>query len=384
MRYLLGGYYGMRNVGDDVLLYVTLAEMASLDRYARFTVVSELPETVPCGARVRLVAGGHRLWNVRQMLGHDVWLFGGGGLLQDESPRAVEHLNRLGRSARLVRLLGRRVALVGVGVGPLRTMEGRAAARRLLERANFVTVRDEESRGLAAAVAPDVSVQVAGDLAFLLPRHMAPTVSARPAGVSTLGLSLLPHARSIGQDERTDAERAGAMVKALREVLDRHCEWRVVLFEFFSGSQEYGDARMLRALQEQLGLGERVTYLPYSGDLGAVYANLAACDAFAGMRFHACLLAHAAGVPCLMLAYHPKSESLAARLRLCPEAVAPLPVLQDPRALASRLEALLTDSAKFRPSVPLEAMTAESARNFTLLSSWLTGSRVRSAQKRKG
>ena len=31
MRYLLAGYYGMRNVGDDVLLYATLAETARHD-----------------------------------------------------------------------------------------------------------------------------------------------------------------------------------------------------------------------------------------------------------------------------------------------------------------------------------------------------------------
>jgi polysaccharide pyruvyl transferase WcaK-like protein len=135
-------------------------------------------------------------------------------------------------------------------------------------------------------------------------------------------------------------------------------------------------------LKEQLQLGERVSYQPYSGDFRAVHASITACDAFVGMRFHACLLAHMAGVPCLMLSYHPKSESLAARLGLCPDAVAPLPVLHDSEALAARLEALLTDSVRFRPSVSLEAMTAESARNFTLLSSWLTGSHKRITRER--
>jgi polysaccharide pyruvyl transferase CsaB len=382
MRYLLGGYYGMRNVGDDVLLYVTLAEVAAFDHDARFTVASEQPETIPPGVCARMVAGGRRLENVRQMLQHDVWLFGGGGLLQDASPRAVHSLDRLGRAAQLVRLFGRRVALVGVGVGPLHTTEGQRAAQRLLKCADFVTVRDQESRRLATAIAPEVSTLVTGDLAFQLSRHLTPTTAARQEGVRTLGVSLLPYAASIGRDRQADVERVVAMARALQKTLDRHREWRLVLLEFFSGSQEYGDARALRVLKEQLRLGERVRYQPYSGDFRAVHANIAACDAFVGMRFHACLLAHMARVPCLMLAYHPKSESLAARLGLCPDAVASLPVLHDSETLAARIEALLTDSVKFRPSVSLEAMTTESARNFTLLSSWLTGNHKRITGKR--
>jgi polysaccharide pyruvyl transferase WcaK-like protein len=205
--------------------------------------------------------------------------------------------------------------------------------------------------------------------------------SVRPAGPPTLGVSLLPYAAFTGQDPQADVERTAAMTRALKEVLGRHPQWRVVLFEFFSGSPEYGDARMLRALQEQLALGERVSYRPYSGDFSAIYASLAACDAFVGMRFHACLLAHMAGVPCLMLAYHPKSESLAVRLRLSPDAIVPLPILQDPLALAPRIEALLTENAKFRSSVSLDILRTESARNFTLMSSWLASNDGQVAQE---
>jgi polysaccharide pyruvyl transferase CsaB len=373
MRYLLTGYYGMRNAGDDVLLYVTMAEVAACDTNARFTVISERDEAIPPGAFVRLVQGGRRLESIRQMLRHDVWLFGGGGLLQDTSPRAVKYLQRLGRSAQFVRGLGRRVALVGIGVGPLATADGRTAGRRLLEVADFITVRDEESWHSAMSLAPRVRITITADLACLLPRHLPQAPPSRCEGSRTLGLSLLAHATSVGKKWSTDAERTASMATVLRDVLTQHDEWRVVLFDFFSGSDEYGDGRVLRLLQNQLGLGDRVTYRAYDGDFQALYSQLAGCDAFVGMRFHSCLLAYTAGVPCLVLAYHPKSESLAARLRLPPEALVPLPILEDRQSFTSRLQALLTDAAKFRSPVPIDTMAAQSARNFTLLSSWLAG-----------
>src|SRR5918993_5038329 len=106
MRYLLGGYYGMRNVGDDVLLYVSLAEVMRVDAQASFTIISHLPEAVPPGARVTIKPGGQRFGTVRDLLRHDVWLFGGGGLLQDSAPRSRTHLARLAQVSRLAKLLG--------------------------------------------------------------------------------------------------------------------------------------------------------------------------------------------------------------------------------------------------------------------------------------
>src|SRR5687768_7568035 len=73
VRYLLGGYYGMRNVGDDVLLYVTLAEVARVDRDASFTIISRLPEAVPAGTRVTISPGCRRFESIRQLMSHDVW-----------------------------------------------------------------------------------------------------------------------------------------------------------------------------------------------------------------------------------------------------------------------------------------------------------------------
>lgn len=384
MRYLLGGYYGMRNVGDDVLLYVALAETARVDREASFTVISELPELTPPGTRVRIVPGGRRFENVRQMLRHDVWLFGGGGLLQDGSPRAAEYLERLAGAARAVKALGRRIVLLGIGVGPLTTDAGRQAARRLLEHADLVTVRDEESRALARTIAPACEIDVTADLAFLFPRHAPIGPVHGPDGRKRLGLSLLPFASSVGRAGRNDEAIAVVLADTLRGVLERHPEWDLTLFEFFSGSSTYGDARVLQLVRDRIALPGRVNDLAYTGDFMTVFTEMKACDAFIGMRFHSCLLAHVGGVPCLMLSYHPKSESLASRLGLADDAVLPLLLLLDSHVVGARIEALLTDGAKFRPTVSCEPLIAEAERNFARLSTALPARPRRPHYARKG
>src|SRR6185295_1892265 len=60
--------------------------------------------------------------------------------------------------------------LLGVGVGPLATDEGRRYTRLIFERASLATVRDAESRDLLAAIGVDPDrVHVTADPAFLLP-----------------------------------------------------------------------------------------------------------------------------------------------------------------------------------------------------------------------
>jgi len=378
VKYLLGGYYGMRNAGDDILLYVTLAEVARIDPAARFTVVSDLPETTPPGVIATMTSGSRRFENIRQMLAHDVWLFGGGGLLQDGATRSREYLSRLRHAARLVKLMRRKIAMLGIGVGPLSTHEGRTAAAGLLRAADFATVRDEESAALVADLAPEVRVQVAGDLAFLLP----PTSIAVADRGPTLGVSLLPYSASLGRVDADDGRVVAAMAQALNRVLDTHPEYSVTLFEFFAGSRAYGDARVLEPLAAGLAFPERVHYRPYTGDFLALHREMAACTAFVGMRFHSCLLAHLASVPCLMIAYHPKSESLTRRLRVNADAVLPLALLHDGGVLGTRLEMLVSEPDKFRPQASIHDMNAASATTFKSMTDWLTQQNSNSIQVR--
>ena len=182
---------------------------------------------------------------------------------------------------------------------------------------------------------------------------------------------MLPYAGSLGKDRAFDDRCVETMAGALNRLLARHAEWEVCLFEFFSGSMDYGDAAVLKPLREQLRFPNRVSYRPYQGDFLSLYGDLRECSAFLGMRFHSCVFSYLAGVPCLMLAYHPKSHSLAARFHMPPSAVAALSILERSGELEARLERLIADGGAFRPGVPVGGMVHQSAQNISLLAEWL-------------
>jgi polysaccharide pyruvyl transferase CsaB len=366
----MGGYYGMRNVGDDVLLYVTIGEVSRLDCNAAFTIISSVPEVTPEGTRVTVRSRGH----LRGLFRNDVWLFGGGGLLQDRSRRSLQTIERLGHLMWLAKLAGCKVVLLAIGVGPLVTAEGKNASRRVLQRADFVTVRDQQSAELALQLCPERALAVTDDLAFLLPRVLPvpPPRDGKTNSNKVLGVSLLAYsAMALGHKGDGDTSAAEILGEALNDILGFHRNWRVKLFEFFSGSPSYSDARVLRTLQDRIRFADRVSYCSYQGDFRCVYQELSRCDALLGMRFHSCLLAYLIGLPFLMIDYHPKCTSLATRLGLPERAVIPLAELTEAGCVKARLESLIEATEQFRSPVPSSSRTAESLGNVTLLADWL-------------
>jgi polysaccharide pyruvyl transferase WcaK-like protein len=244
----------------------------------------------------------------------------------------------------------------------------------VLQRADFVTVRDQQSAELALQLCPERALPVTDDLAFLLPRllQVSPPRRRQAPSSKVLGVSLLAYsAMALGEKQNGNCPAAETLSEILNEILARHRDWSVRLFEFFAGSPSYGDATVLRSVQSGIRFADRVSYCSYQGDFRLVYQELSQCDALLGMRFHSCLLAHLVGLPFLMIDYHPKCASLASRLKLPERAVMPMAELAEAGCVRARLEALVEAPERFRSPVPSSSRTAESWANVTLLEDWL-------------
>jgi polysaccharide pyruvyl transferase WcaK-like protein len=282
---------------------------------------------------------------------------------------SLQAIERLGYLTRLAKWIGCKVVLLAIGVGPLVTAAGREASRRVLQQADFLTVRDQQSAEPARELCPESSPAVTGDLAFLLPRLLpVPPPRCRKAISSkVLGVSLLAYsAMALGEKRNGNCPTAEILGAVLNDILGCYRDWSVKLFEFFSGSASYGDATVLRTLQSRIQYADRVSYRSYQGDFRRVYQELSQCDALLGMRFHSCLLADLVGLPFLMIDYHPKCTSLASRLELPEKAVMPLAELAEAERVKSRVEALIEAPERFRSPVPSSYRTAESLGNIAL------------------
>lgn len=318
-RVLLAGYYGRGNVGDDAILVAIHAELLARRPDLRLTVTAG-DGALPHG--VERVDPRDLPVLAQAVRSSDLVALGGGGLLQDYWPvpssalltarqgGLVEYL----ASPVLAHLQDVPIVLLGIGVGPLTSDEGREQARLALQLAQRATVRDDESLAVAVdLLGADGAAHVspAADPAFLLRPDLDIEQVLVSAGWTperpTVGLALRHWPPGVDAPHWLDEVLAGVDAVAgprdaqvLMLPLDR------------GGADRTGSDLALAGLVRERRPG--VLVLDAGLNPARIAGVLGRCNVVLAMRYHAALLAAGQGTPSACLAYDPKIDHLASQL----------------------------------------------------------------------
>lgn len=316
-RLLIAGYYGFNNLGDEAILTALLQALRAQDPYMQFTVVSGDPDQTATAYDVEAVG-----WNDIAALtaaaeSADAIILGGGGLFQDYWGVPTQTMLMPDQHGMayfmafplLAALLDKPFALYALGVGPLRTDEGRAFTRAAFEAAGRASVRDAESRSLmiALGVEPDRLIQSA-DPAFLLesePSERSADLfsSLRLTEKSAFRLGVALRAWDIGVDQEAwTAQTAAALDRFIDEI-----QAEVLFIPFQVGGDALSNDRAVsEQVRQQMRHGGRVLIADQVDRASDMLSLLGSCDLILGMRLHSILLAAVVGVPSVGLIYDPK------------------------------------------------------------------------------
>ena len=293
MRVTVAAWIGSANAGDE-LIFAALRHKL-LARGAHVIAVT----THPTADRSTV---GHLapLALTRTIRDSDALVFGGGGLLQDQTSgfNLPYHLSRLA----LARALGTRRAVVGIGAGPLRTAAGRIQVRRALRGVTAISARDAGSADLLRSLGV-TGVRVTADLALSLP---SPQIA--PADVLCVCLRPWRAARGrlpVGVRARTDVTPE-PMVDRLARGLD-HAAGALGLSVRLVAMRPGWDDRLHARVAERLAADVELATPPAD----RVVDVIAASRVVVAMRYHAGIAALLAGRPAVLIGYDPKVTSLA-------------------------------------------------------------------------
>ncbi len=297
-RVVIAGWVGSSNLGDELVLKALLRKLR--DREATIVAISTDPAATRRDHRIHAV--DHRRLDAidRLIAGADVLVFGGGGLLQDETSRfnLPYHLSRIGNAkARKIPF-----AMVGMGVGPLRTNLGHTLVRKAFDGAVLGSVRDRDSGVVLEAMGLD-RPELAADLALSL---LSPVVAAEDRiGVSLRpwhGGSALPVAATWRKGLDEDDWFAPAMARALDEVAAR-TGLGIHLIAFQAGRDD-------RVNQQVAGLMKTPATMA-SPTLDGILDEVGRCRAMISLRYHGAIAATLAHRPSVLVGYSDKVTSLA-------------------------------------------------------------------------
>jgi polysaccharide pyruvyl transferase WcaK-like protein len=303
-RIFLVGWYGVDNVGDEA---IRLAVERAAGRFGaeihRYAVRREVEDR----RAVRLRGLGWRRY-LRAIRSCDRVAFGGGGLLKDEGqggPQGYGILVELLATALVARALGKRVVLLAIGVGPIRTRRGSWLIAAIARLADVRQVRDEHSARALRALGVG-RVEVAVDPTFSLPRQAAAAASRNGHAVLSV--------RHWFMFEPDRSEREAALQETIARAADALAQ--VGSEPRFANLYWPRDREASEGVMARMAAAAQARSL--DGPLGwdDLADELRGARLLVAMRYHAIACAAMAGCPVIPVAYEPKVVALSEALGL--------------------------------------------------------------------
>ncbi len=363
--FLIGGYFGAGNLGDEAILECMLKELRLLDKDLNFIVTSWKPEWIEKQHHVQSIHWKDVTGLFDAVQKSDLVILGGGGLFQDYwglDPTTYLRANAwditaYGSIPLLANLNNTPSMIYSVGIGPLKSDLARQHTKMIFENCQVVTLRDHDSLSLLEKCGYDLSDT----------QKTAPKVLADPVFSLTTSKK-----DEIFADEYLSAnrlcepkKRIGIVLRfwdflspqedwikniseGVRMFLETHNNFDVLLFPFHCNKENAytNDDIALDKFGALLNLPDRVHKIQMQFSPRQSQALIKRCDLILGMRLHSLIMGINTGTPIIGLPYDPKVSSMMKCVGLeeycCPS------LMINPEELSRKLEKGLSEQKSIR------------------------------------
>jgi polysaccharide pyruvyl transferase CsaB len=206
---VIAGYYGFGNAGDELILSALVREYKDKYPPQKITVLSSNPSETRRFFAVQAVNRWNMLMWLKPMLRAELFVLGGGGLLQ-ESSGPLNHLYYLSTIA-VAKILGCRTETRALGIDPAGSVFNRLLTRLVFGKSvDSISVRDRHSAEALREAGVMQPVRIEPDPVLSLKQSVLEAPSLQPARI---GLAVSP-----GHSCRLSAANVGDIVRRLSKL----------------------------------------------------------------------------------------------------------------------------------------------------------------------
>lgn len=293
LDYMISGYYGSDNFGDNLTLRCLMDHLEG----KKGTVLTHDVNNTQVPEKVHKIHRFH-LWKIRKaMKNTKVFMLGSGSLLQDStSNRSIFYYRYITSMAIRNHC---KTMLYANGIGPISRKWNQKRTAALLNKIDFITVRDQDSLDLLDKLKVRTPAILTADDAFSYSfndKAVSPIKEAE--GKTIVGINF-----KLDRGEDTLREIAAA----LSELADKHNLFYYLIPFHFSQ-----DHHQLEALQRLLPGSSFLVEATAEPQILNRY--VAACKYQIYERLHGQIMATMMGTPFLPINYDPKNRSLMAQI----------------------------------------------------------------------
>lgn len=168
LQIMISGYYGFKNIGDEAILASMVKNIKTKIPKAEIIVLTQNPLETSSNFQVKTINRMHWVEILKCFVHTDIFISGGGGLLQDSTGRgwSIFYYLVLILVAKIYRIP---VMIYAQGIGPVNRKFNKMLIKWILNKIDLITVRDKQSKELLKKLEVKNSlVHINADPSFLL------------------------------------------------------------------------------------------------------------------------------------------------------------------------------------------------------------------------
>lgn len=297
MRVVLSGYYGFHNVGDEAILQAIIHALRAEKSDINITVLSNDPEYTKKTYGVDAINRWKLPAVFKAIRAADGFISGGGSLLQDKTGmKSVPYYTGIMMMAYFLR---KPFFVYAQGIGPLEQSVSQKLVKYAVSKADFLSVRDQESFDLLREIGIARGIELVPDPVM----GMVYKEGLNHAWLEKEGIAEEPFI-TVAIRDWTSPGFAQFKDKIV-EVLDRCATagQHVVLLPMHGEHDDAFSREILSAMKNKAAI------FPHSASIEEKISIIGESSLLIGMRLHALIFAAVAHTPMIGISYDPKIDS---------------------------------------------------------------------------
>lgn len=286
MKVFIIGYYGAGNFGDEVLLAATINLLDTVYDSPKISVLSNNLENIRKSRQVEGINRNNYLQIIRAIIDSDMIIGGGGSMLQNvtSNKSLIYYLTILW----LAKFFGKKVVLLGNGIGPLKTSFYKKLTMNVLKKLDAIVLRDSDSYSLLDEFGLR-NIYLANDLAYTLNGIYEAKKIEKKILINLRQWNYSP-----------------SFIETIEKLVGYLIEenYKVSLISFQSGN----DDLILREIYNRISSDD--LDIIEASDYEKVIHEISSTELFIGMRLHGLIFSSICKTPFIGLSYDPKVSVL--------------------------------------------------------------------------
>ncbi len=300
-KIMISGYFGFNNIGDEAILKSMVRAFKEKIPQVKIAVLSHNPLQTSQTYKVKAINRLHLIKIIRCLRNVNLFISGGGGLLQDSTGKGWSILYYLGLIL-ITKTVKVPVMIYAQGIGPINKKINKLLIKWILNKVNLITVRDNHSKKLLNNLGVSgPSIYVNSDPVFLLKKKNINHIIDNHPYIQNLinsdnrpliGISVREY-----KSKGSDSKRIFAQVA---DYLIENYQAKIIFFPFQFDEDVHINEEILSLMKN------KAEVLKIKLEPEELLSVLSQLSLVVGVRFHSIVFSSMANIPFIAFNYDPK------------------------------------------------------------------------------